>query len=288
MARGQVGGALGDAVASSHVAAAAAGGAGADDAATNTTNNAASNAAAAADDASLAGTSRAAANAAGGAAAAVASIENANDGLSWGHAAIGVLRGTLDAIIFGCKGGIMQLESLEIEKDRGSVGVVQLTLNLLLGVAGLRVGLVLDEEDLWLAGNGWCWCRNVVDLQRGVLLAEHIDDSLLLLGGILGRQFDVGAARRGRFDEHHAVILLWATDNQMLDTLQILMLLRCGHSDKLLVHKGCLERDALLLLLLLLVAWCLVASKSAKANVGCGSEAGEAAASVASVAIVAG
>lgn len=155
---------------------------------------------------------------------------------------------------------------------------MQLTLNLLLGVAGLRFGLVLDEEDLWLAGNGGCWGCNVVDLQRGVLLAEHIDDSLLLLGGILGRQFDVGTARRGRLDEHDAVVLLRATDHQMLDTLQILMLLGCGHSDELLVNKGCLEGDALLLLLLLLVAGCLVASESAKSNVGAGSKAGEAAA----------
>lgn len=104
VARGQVGGALGDAVATTQ-AAAAAGAAGADDAATNTTNNAATNAAAAADDASLAGASRAAANTAGGAAAGVATVENADHGLSWGHAAIGVLRRTLDAIVFGCKGG---------------------------------------------------------------------------------------------------------------------------------------------------------------------------------------
>lgn len=114
VARGQVGGALGDAVATTQ-AVAAAGGARTEDAATNTANNAATNAAAAANDARLAGTSRAAANAAGGAAAAVATVENADHGLSWGHAAIGVLRRTLDAIVFGCKGG-----EIGLIRNRGS------------------------------------------------------------------------------------------------------------------------------------------------------------------------
>lgn len=101
VARGQVGGTLGDAVTTTQAAAAAgAAAAGADDAA-------------AIDVATAAGTNEslhlalalsswAAANARGGADAAVASIENANDRLSWSHAAIGVLRGTLDAIVFSC------------------------------------------------------------------------------------------------------------------------------------------------------------------------------------------
>jgi len=136
----------------------------------------------------------------------------------------------------------------------------------------LRIGLVLDEEDLRLAGHRGCGRGDIVDLQLVVLLAEHIDDGLLLLGSIFGGQPDIGIARRWGLDEHHTVVLLRASNHQMLGTLQILMLFGSGDGEELLVDDGLLEATLDLLLLLLLVGGCLVAGQNAESNVGRGSE----------------
>lgn len=142
-------------------------------------------------------------------------------------------------------------------------------------MGSLGVGLVLDEEDLWLAGNGGRRCSDVVDLQRRVLLAEHIDDGLLLLGRVLGRQLDIGAARRWRLNEDDAIVLLRTANHQVLDALQILVLLGRSDRDELFVHNGRLEGHLLVHLLLLLIAGRLITSQSSKANIGRLTEAGK-------------
>lgn len=156
----------------------------------------------------------------------------------------GVTRGTVDLAVVVAAIGI---EAIEAANDRGDGGIVVLlelvgaaqlvvlSLDLLLGLVRLLVGLVLDEEHLRLAGLCGRGCGNVSGVQVVVLLAQHIDDSLLLLWCKLGRVFHVGIVACRCLDEDHAVVLLRPAQHQVLCLAIVAVILRRGDQVELLV-----------------------------------------------------
>lgn len=119
-------------------------------------------------------------------------------------------------------------------------GIV-LSLDLLLGVGGLLAGLILDEEDLGLAGGAGLLNNLGLDIALA-LLAQDIDDGLLLVGGRADLD-GLPVVALGRLDEDHVVVPLGHADCDVT-LLVILGLLRSG------VDEEALRHDGLLLLLL--------------------------------------
>jgi len=154
----------------------------------------------------------------------VTATQRSNHGCDWGHSLIGQLATAAQSVVLG--------------------------LDLLLGVGGLFVGLVLDEEDLRLAGGAGLLHYLGVQVAFA-LLAQHVDDGLLLVGG--GADLDglpVVALRR--LDEHHVVVALGHADGDVT-FLVILSLLRGGVDEEALGDDGLL---LLHLLLLVVVSLC--------------------------------
>lgn len=161
----------------------------------------------------------------------------------------GVTRGTIDLAVVVAAIGI---EAVEAANDRGDGGVVVLlelvgaaqlvvlSLDLLLGLVRLLVGLVLDEEHLRLAGLCGRGRGNVSGVQVVVLLAQHIDDSLLLLWCELGRVFHIGIVACRCLDEDHTVVLLRPAQHQVLSLAIVAVILRRGDQVELLVDDRCL------------------------------------------------
>lgn len=161
----------------------------------------------------------------------------------------GLTRWTIDLAIVVAAIGI---ETIKAANDRGNGGVVVLlelvgasqlvvlSLDLLLGLVRLLVGLVLDEEHLWLAGLCGRRCGNVSGIQIVILLAQHVDDSLLLLWCKLGGVFHIGIVASRRLDEDHAIVLLRSAQHQMLCLAIVAVILWGRNQVELLVDDRCL------------------------------------------------
>lgn len=152
---------------------------------------------------------------------------------------------------------------------------IVLGLNLLLGMGGFLVGLVLDEEHLGLAGGGSLLDHLRLHVRCVGLLAQHIDDGLVLVDG--GADLDRGllVATLWRLDEDHVVVALGHADSDVTLLVLLIHILGSGVNEEalrdngllvlllqllLMMHGGLLLEEGLLLLgcrleVLLLLLW---------------------------------
>lgn len=173
-------------------------------------------------------------------------------------------RGTNARAANSCGAGITTSLSTEGADDRGDGGDtligqlasstkgIILGLDLLLGMCRLLVGLVLDEEDLRLAGGARLLDDLGVDVGAVGLLAQHIDDSLVLVDG--GADLDGGllVGALWRLDEDHIIVALGHAHCNV--TLLILLFNILGRR----VNEEALGHNRLLLLLLMLLCMILL------------------------------